>query len=219
MSQTGSVGILIADDHALVRRGISIILETEPGMHVVGQASDGLEAVQLSCELKPDVILMDLKMPRMDGVSAIRELSQRVPDIPVIVLTSFAEDDNILPAIKAGAVGYLLKDTTPEELARAIRLVASGQSSLDPSIARKLVRAISAPQPLEPKNPLTPRETEVLKLFAQGLSNREVSDKLVISEWTTRTHMRNILGKLDLNSRSQAILYALREGLVSLEAS
>jgi NarL family two-component system response regulator LiaR len=214
---TETIRILIADDHAIVRAGLRALIATEPGMEMVGEAADGVEAVLKSRSLHPDVILMDLVMPRMDGLEAIREIKKENPDVCILVLTSFAEDEKVFPAIKSGALGYLLKDSSPRELLQAIRDVYRGESSLHPTIARKLIRELNRPSDLPPaKEPLTEREVEVLKLVAQGLSNQEIADRLVVSERTVRTHVSNILAKLHLASRTQAALYALREGLASL---
>ena len=215
-----TVRILIVDDHAIVREGLRTLIASEPRMELVGEAADGVEAVSLARSLKPDVILMDLLMPRKDGLEAIDEIKQENPDVSILILTSFAEEDKVFPAIRAGALGYLLKDSSPQQLLQAIHDVSRGESSLHPSIALKLVREISQPSDLPPaKHPLTEREVDVLKLVAQGLTNQEIADRLVISEWTVRTHVRNILGKLHLANRTQAALYALREGLAELDQS
>jgi NarL family two-component system response regulator LiaR len=183
----------------------------------VGEANDGLDAISAARRLEPDVILMDLVMPGMDGLEATRRLTACQPAARILVLTSFHGDDKVFPAIKAGALGYLLKDSKPEELVEAIQQVHRGESSLHPSIARRLLRELSAPSDRanEPEC-LTDREIEVLRLVAQGQSNRQISVSLTISEATVRTHVSNILAKLNLNSRTQAALYALREGLASL---
>ena len=215
---TGEIRILIADDHAVVREGLRALIDTEPGMRLVGEAADGLEASQKSAALEPDVILLDLVMPRMGGLEAIREIKERNPRARILVLTSFAEDDKVFPAIKAGALGYLLKDASPSELLQAIRDVYRGEPSMHPTIARKLMRELRRPAELPPtEEPLTERELEVLQLVARGLSNQEIADELVVSERTVRTHVSNILGKLHLANRTQAALYALREGLARLE--
>jgi NarL family two-component system response regulator LiaR len=214
---SGTIQVLIADDHAIVRKGIRALLATEPGIEVVGEASNGQEVLAMAQQTEPDVVLMDLVMPGMDGLEATRLLTARLPKVSILVLTSFDGDDKVFPAIKAGALGYLLKDTGPEDLVQAIQQVYQGESSLHPSIARRLLRRISEPRkPSAEIDTLTDREIEVLRLVAQGKSNREISDKLTISEATVRTHVSNILSKLNLCSRTQAALCALREGLVSL---
>jgi NarL family two-component system response regulator LiaR len=212
------IRVLIVDDHGIVRKGIRALLVTESDIAVVGEAEDGRQAVAEAERLSPDIILMDLVMPGMDGIEAIRQIKSRQTEVRILVLTSFAADDKVFPAIKAGALGYLLKDSGPEELIRAIHQVYRGESSLHPMIARKLLQELSRPadQPPSPE-PLTEREVEVLQLVAQGRSNQEIADYLVISEATVRTHVSNILGKLHLASRTQAALYALRQGLASLE--
>lgn len=215
-----AIRVLIVDDHAVVRRGLQVIVATEPGMAVAGTASNGAEAVARAAELAPDVILMDLMMPVMDGIEAIGEIRAANPEARVLVLTSFAEGEQIFPAIRAGALGYLLKDSSPEELTAAIRDVYQGEPRLDSEVARKLMMGLSthdAPQP--PAESLTDREVDVLKLVARGLSNRRIAEELVISEGTVHTHVRNILTKLDLSNRTQAALYALRTGLSRLHDS
>ncbi len=212
------IRILITDDHVVVRRGTQALLATEPEIEVVGEAKNGEEAVAKALQVQPDVILMDLEMPVMDGIEAIRRITASRPDARILVLTSFATDDKVFPAIKAGALGYLLKDSSPDDLIRAIRQVHRGESSLHPTIARKLLQEMSRPMQKPPtEDPLTEREVEVLRLVAQGRSNQEIADELVISEATVRTHVSNILGKLHLASRTQAALYALKEGLASLD--
>lgn len=213
------IRVLIADDHAILRKGIRALLSTEADMEVVGEAADGLEAVAQARALRPDVILMDLVMPRMDGIEATRRVGTEVPGVRILVLTSFAADDKVFPAIKAGALGYILKDTGPAELLQAIHQVHAGQPSLEPSIALRVLQELSHPPPRQPPtpDPLTQRELEVLRLIARGRSNREIADELVITELTVRTHVSNILGKLHLASRTQAALHALKEGLASLD--
>lgn len=212
-----SIRILIADDHAIVRKGLRTLITHEPGLELVAEASNGLEAIDLARQHQPDVILMDLVMSKMDGITAIRAIKGEFADVRILVLTSFAEDDKVFPAIKAGALGYLLKDSTPEQLIEAIREVYRGEPSLHPRIAIKVMEELNRPPDLPPTNsPLTAREVEVLRLVAQGLDDREIAARLVISEWTVRTHVRNILNKLHLANRLQAALYALREGLADL---
>ena len=218
---TKPIRIFVADDHAIIRKGIRAMLETVPDIELVGEAVNGREAVSGVAKLRPDVILMDLVMPEMDGIEAIRHIKAQQPKACILVLTTFAGEDKIFPAIKAGALGYHLKDASPEELVQAIRQVYRGQPSLHPIIARKVLQELASPAAERPPTPepLTQREVEVLQLVAQGLDNQQIADKLVISEATVRTHVSNILGKLQLASRTQAVLYALREGLASLDTA
>ena len=213
LAQQAVIRILITDDHAVVREGLRTLISTEPGMKVVGEAANGLEAVQMACELNPDVILMDMAMPRMGGLEAIPKIKEQCPEAKLLVLTSFSDDETVFPAIKAGALGYMLKNTSPGRLLSAIRDVHQGKPSMSPDIASKLMRELQRKSNLPPtKDPLTDRELGVLKLVAQGLTNQEIADQLVISEGTVRTHVSNILSKLHLANRTQAALYALREG-------
>ncbi|MFO7742785.1 MAG: response regulator transcription factor [Anaerolineae bacterium] len=215
--QARPIRVLVVDDHVVVRRGIRALLGTVDEVQVVGEAPDGEEALERVKALRPDVILLDLLMPRMDGIEVTRRLVAEDPKTRILVLTSFAADDQVFPAIKAGALGYLLKDTGPEELVRAIRQVYRGESSLSPAVARKVLQELSRPLDRPPTpDPLTERELEVLQVVARGLSNQDIAAELMISEATVRTHVSNILGKLHLASRTQAALYALREGLASL---
>jgi NarL family two-component system response regulator LiaR len=208
------VRVLIVDDHAIVRKGIRALLSEAEGFEVVGEARTGQEAVLRAQESSPDVILMDVLMPGMDGIEATRQITSRQPKARILVLTSFAADNKVFPAIKAGALGYLLKDSSPEELVRAIRQVHRGEPSLHPTIARKLLQEIARPAELQPApEALTDREMTVLRLIAQGLSNQEIADRISVSEPTVRTHVSRILGKLHVASRTQAALYAVREGL------
>jgi NarL family two-component system response regulator LiaR len=211
------IRILIADDHAIVRRGLRTLIASEDRMEVAGEAADGVQAVALARDLQPDVVLMDLMMPRLTGLEAIAQIVAQNPEARILVLTSFSEDDQVFPAIKAGALGYLLKDASPEQLLQAIYDVHRGRSSLHPSIALKVIRELNNPPALPPtQSPLTPREVEVLRLVARGMTNQEIAGTLVLSERTVGNHVGNILGKLHLANRTQAALYALREGLVSL---
>ena len=212
------IRILVVDDHTIVRKGIRALLAEIEDIEVLGEASTGQEAITRAESLNPDVILMDLVMPEMDGIEAIRHISIHQPKARILVLTSFAADDKVFPAIKAGALGYLLKDSDPADLVRAVRQVHRGEPSLHPSIARKVLQELSQPVSHTPApEPLTDREVEVLRLLAKGLGNQELADQLVIAEVTVRTHVSNILSKLHLANRVQATLYALREGLTSLQ--
>jgi NarL family two-component system response regulator LiaR len=222
------IRILLVDDHAIVRDGLRAVLKLQPDIEVVGEAEDGQAAVSMAGSLAPDVVLMDLVMPGMDGIEAIRRIVAGRPESRILVLTSFSAEDKVFPAIKAGAMGYLLKDCDSEELVRAILQVQRGESSLHPKIARMLLQEMAAPRgagvsrsPPRPErptaDPLTERELDVLKLVAHGKSNREIADELVVAEGTVRTHVSNILSKLHLASRTQATLFALREGLTSLD--
>jgi NarL family two-component system response regulator LiaR len=209
------IRVLIADDHAIVRLGLRALIATEPGLEVVGEAVDGTDAVRKARSLCPDVIVLDLVMPRKDGIQATAEIRQEDPGARILVLTSFAEEDKLVPAFKAGAAGYLLKDSAPQDLLQAIRDVAQGASTLQPQIAHKLIRVLSRPAATVP---LTEREQEVACLVAQGRSNKEIARALVLSEPTVRTHVSHILRKLKLSNRTEVALYALREGLARPEA-
>ncbi|HEY1596031.1 MAG TPA: response regulator transcription factor [Thermoleophilaceae bacterium] len=210
-----SIRVLLVDDHAVVREGLRTFLELQDGMEVVGEAEDGRQAVAEAERLTPDVILMDLVMPVLDGVGAMRELRRKLPRVRVIVLTSFAEDDRLLPAIQAGAAGYLMKNVQPKELARAIRAAHAGEALLDPAVAARLVEAIAQPAGEEPRDELTPREHEVLSLIGQGLSNKRIALALGVSEKTVKTHVGHVLAKLGVTDRTQAALHAMRSGLLS----
>ncbi|HRJ40423.1 MAG TPA: response regulator transcription factor [Caldilineaceae bacterium] len=219
MAQT-PIRVLIVDDHGIVRKGTRALLERIPDFTVLGEASNGKEAVMQAAALQPDVILMDLMMPEMDGIEAIGLITASQPDSRILALTSFAADDKVFPAIKAGALGYMLKDADPEDLIRAIRQVYRGEPSLHPSIARKVLQELGrphTPSPAPGPDPLTERELEVLQLVAKGLSNQQMAQQLTVAEVTIRTHVSNILSKLHLANRVQATLYALREGLTTLE--
>ena len=212
------IRVLIVDDHTIVRRGIKALLAETDDIEVIGEADNGLEAVRLTRQLDPEIILMDLLMPKMDGIEATRQITTQMPHMRVLVLTSFVGDEKIFPAIKAGALGYLLKDSDPSELIRSIYKVYRGEPSLHSSIARKMMKEIMETPSAKPTpDPLTAREVEVLQLLAKGLSNDEIAAQLVVSEVTVRTHISHLLAKLHLANRVQATLYALREGLTSLD--
>jgi NarL family two-component system response regulator LiaR len=212
------IRVLLVDDHVIVRRGIRALLATQADIEVVDEAEDGREAVDKAERLCPDVVLMDLVMSAMDGIEATRRITARQPEVRILVLTSFATDDMVFPAIKAGALGYLLKDSSPEELVDAIHQVHRGEPTLHPMIARKVLQELSRPseQGLTPE-PLTEQETKVLQLVARGSNNKEIADGLGVGEAAVRVHVNHILAKLHLVSRTQAVLYALREGLASLD--
>ena len=210
--------VLVVDDHAIVRKGLKAVLDLVPDMEIVGEAENGKQAVKLDRELKPDVILMDLMMPEMDGITCIKEIRAQSPNARILVLTNFAGEDMVFPAIKAGAMGYHLKDSSPDALVNAVRQVSRGESALHPLIARKVLEELHAgPDRHLSEDPLTARELQVLRLIAQGRENHEIAGELVISEATVRTHVSNILTKLHLASRTQAALYALKEGLADLQ--
>jgi len=209
------IRVLIADDHAVVRQGLRTFLDLQADIDVVGEAADGEEAVAVAAEHAPDVILLDLVMPRLDGIGALRRLRETAPAARVIVLTSFGEDERLFTALRAGASGYLLKDVEPAELVRAIRAAHEGNSPLSPTIATRVVEEIAqgggAPAQVDD---LTPRERDVLILIAKGRSNKVIALELGVAEKTVKTHVSHILGKLDLTDRTQAALYAVRHGLV-----
>jgi NarL family two-component system response regulator LiaR len=205
--------VLIVDDHGVVREGLRAYLELEPDIQVVGEAKDGLEAVRRAAELQPDVVLMDLVMPNMDGVDATSRIKQQQPATHVIILTSFLDDERVVPAIRAGATSYLLKDVAATDLARAIRGARAGQAQLHPEVARRLMQQVTSPRKPDAGAQLTDREREVLRLLADGRSNKEIARSLVVSERTVKGHVSNILGKLGLQDRTQAALFAVRNGL------
>lgn len=210
------IRVLIVDDHTIVRKGTRALFVHIPDIEVVGEAANGLEAIDQVEALNPDVVLLDLVMPGMDGIEAIRHILAIRPNVRILALTSFASDDKVFPAIKAGALGYLLKDANTDELIEAVRQVFRGEPSLHPVIARKMLKELSKP-PGEKQVPLTDREVDVLKLVAKGMSNEAIAQELAIAEVTVRTHVSNILSKLRVSNRVQATLYALHEGLVSLD--
>jgi NarL family two-component system response regulator LiaR len=209
-----SIRILTVDDHSVVRQGLRMFLALDEELEVVGEAADGAEAVRLAHELAPDVVLMDLLMPGMDGIAATETIRRELPEIEVIALTSVLEDQAVYDAMRAGAIGYLLKDTQADELCKAIKAAAAGQVQLSPQAAARLIREVQVPESPET---LTPRETEVLRLLADGKSNREIGVELVIGIKTVKTHVSSILSKLGVSSRTQAALHAVRIGLVSLD--
>ena len=222
--QERKIGVLLVDDHAVVRQGLRMFIEMQPDMLIVGEGANGVEAVELAARLKPDVILLDLLMPEMDGIEATRRILKDNPRSHVLILTSFGDDEKVFPAIRAGAQGYLLKDIQPRDLVQAIRETHLGKAQLHPEVARKLMKVVSGDVPLQkpssaslPKElqELTEREREVLELIAGGLTNREIAEKMVISEKTVKTHVSNLLDKLDLEDRTRAAIWALKHGLGS----
>jgi NarL family two-component system response regulator LiaR len=214
---SASIRVLVVDDHLVVRAGIRALLATEPEIEVVGEASNGADAIVEALRLQPDVILMDLVMPQLDGIAAIEQIIAAQSTARILVLTSFEADDKVFPAIRAGALGYTLKDFGPADLVRAVQRVARGESSLHPVIARRVLQELAHPPQQPPTaGPLTEREVEVLRLVARGESNQEIATGLNIGEGTVRRHVSSILSKLHLASRTQAALYALREGLATL---
>jgi NarL family two-component system response regulator LiaR len=208
------IRVLIADDHGVVREGLRSFLALQDEIEVVGEAADGEEALEAVRRLSPDVALVDLVMPRLDGIEAIRRIREESPDTRVIVLTSFVDEDKMLPAVRAGAAGYLLKDIEPQELVAAIRTVHGGAALLHPAVVAELVREVATPR----GDGLTEREREVLVLIARGRANKAIAFELGVSEKTVKTHVSNILGKLGLTDRTQAALYAVRDGIADLEA-
>ncbi len=210
------IRVMLVDDHAVVREGLRSYLELEESLDIVGEASNGREAVRRAHELRPDVILMDLVMPEMDGIAATKAIREQHPNTKVIVLTSFVEEEKVIPAIQAGAAGYLLKNVSAPELVRAIKAAVGGQAQLDPLVARKLMERVTAP-PRDPEaalaDLLTDREREVLKLIASGYSNKEIARELVVSERTVKGHVSNILNKLGVQDRTQAALFAVKHHL------
>jgi two-component system, NarL family, response regulator LiaR len=209
-----AIRILIADDHSVVRQGLRMFLGLDPELEVVGEARDGAEALLRAHELHPDVVLIDLLMPVMDGIAAIAAIRRELPDVEVIALTSVLDDSSVIGAVRAGAIGYLLKDTEADDLRRAIKAAAAGQVQLSPKAAARLMREVRVPDSPEA---LTEREVDVLRLLAQGQANKQIARNLQIGEKTVKTHVSNILAKLGVPSRTQAALYAVRIGLVSTD--
>ena len=207
-----TIRILLADDHSVVRQGLKMFLALDDELDVIGEAENGAEALKMAHELQPDVVLMDLLMPVMDGITAIGHIRRELPDVEVIALTSVLEDASVVGAVRAGAIGYLLKDTEADALRKAIRADSQGQVQLSPQAAARLMREMR--QPEQQPEPLTERETDVLKLLAVGRANKEIARDLMIGEKTVKTHVSNILGKLGVQSRTQAALHAVRAGLV-----
>jgi len=217
LGTTELIRILIIDDHTIVRDGLQALISAEPGMQVIGVGSDGIEAVEMALALNPDVILLDLFMPRKDGVQATAEIKKNNPAARILILTSFAEDHQVFSAVKAGAMGYLMKDSSSDDLIQAIRDVYQNKPALQPAIARKLMRDIQGEAgQSQTEGALTEREIEILQMVAQGRTNQQIADELFLSERTVRTHITNILAKLRLENRTQAALYALREGIAHL---
>ena len=211
-----AIRILIVDDHAVVRQGLRMFLALDPELDVIGEAGDGVEALEQARRLRPDVVLMDLLMPRMDGVAATAAIRGELPDVEVIALTSVLEDDAVIGAVRAGAMGYLLKDTQADDLCRAIKAAAAGQVQLSPHAAARLLREVRAPESPET---LTERESAVLRLLARGKANKEIARELAVGEQTVKSHVGHILAKLGVQSRTQAALHAVRIGLVPADAA
>ncbi len=209
-----AIRVLVVDDHAVVREGLRAFLELQDGIEVVADAADGQEAVEAAARLRPDVILMDLVMPRLDGIAAMRVLRETAPKARVIVLTSFLDDDKLLPALRLGAAGYLLKNARPEEVARAVRAAHAGETLLDPVVAARLVETLAAAGGEEPLDRLTPREREVLVLLGRGFPNKLIARELGVAEKTVKTHVGHVLAKLGVTDRTQAAVVAVRAGLV-----
>ncbi|MGZ4400761.1 MAG: response regulator [Gaiellaceae bacterium] len=206
------IRVLVVDDHAVVREGLRTFLELQDGIEVAGEAADGAEAIDVAERIQPDVVLMDLVMPRLDGLAAMRALRERLPQIRVVVLTSFFDDEKLLPALRAGAAGYLLKNAQPQEVARAVRAAHAGEALLDPAVAARLVDTLAGGK--EPLDRLTPREREVLELLGRGFPNKLIARELALSEKTVKTHVGNVLAKLGVTDRTQAAVLAVRAGLV-----
>jgi two-component system, NarL family, response regulator LiaR len=212
------IRVLVVDDHEVVRGGLRAFLELQDGIEVAGEAADGEQAIEAVARIRPDVVLMDLVMPRTDGIEALRVLRERSPDTRVIVLTSFLDDDKLLPALRSGAAGYLLKNAQPNEIARAVRAAYAGEAVLDPVVAARLVEALEAGGSDEPLDRLTPREREVLVLIGRGFPNKRIAQELRVSEKTVKTHVGHVLGKLGVVDRTQAAILAVRAGLVDRKA-
>jgi NarL family two-component system response regulator LiaR len=212
------IRVLIADDHAVVREGLRTFLELQDGIAVVGEAADGSQAVEQAASLDPAVILMDLVMPELDGLNAMRAIRERAPSTRVIVLTSYLDDDTLLPALRAGAAGYLLKNAQPQEIVRAVRAAAAGEALLDPVVAARVVETLAAEGHEEPLDRLTPRERQVLILIGRGFPNKLIARELGLSEKTVKAHVSRVLAKLDVTDRTQAAVIAVRAGLVEVRS-
>jgi DNA-binding NarL/FixJ family response regulator len=214
---TGTIRVLIADDQRVIRQGLTLLLGLLPGVEVIGAARDGEQAIGIAVEQRPDIVLMDLRMPRCDGVEATRRLRQQAADVKVIVLTTYADDRSVVEALRAGARGYLTKDAGAEEISRALAAVVRGEAAIDPAVQHHVVNAVAAgpPGPPEPALPdgLTPREAEVLSLIAEGLANTEIAARLVVSEATVKSHINHLFAKIGARDRAQAVSYAYRHGL------
>jgi two-component system, NarL family, response regulator LiaR len=208
------IRVLVADDHAVVREGLRALLELQDGIEIAGEAADGEQAVEAAVRLRPDVVLMDLVMPQLDGLAAMRALREQLPGARVIVLTSFLDDDKLLPAMRAGAAGYLLKNATPREVVRAVRAAHAGEAVIDPVVAARLVETLAASGDDEPVDRLTAREREVLVLIGRGFPNKLIARELGVSEKTVKTHVGHVLAKLGVTDRTQAAVLAVRSGLV-----
>lgn len=206
------IRVLVVDDHAVVREGLRTFLELQDGIEVAGEAADGAEAIDVAERIQPDVVLMDLVMPRLDGLAAMRALRERLPQTRVVVLTSFFDDEKLLPALRAGAAGYLLKNAQPQEVARAVRAAHAGEALLDPAVAARLVDTLAGGK--EPLDRLTPREREVLELIGRGFPNKLIARELALSEKTVKTHVGHVFAKLGVTDRTQAAVLAVRAGLV-----
>jgi len=208
-----AIRVLLADDHSVVRQGLRMLLSLDAELQIAGEAADGAEALRLARELRPDVVVMDIMMPRMDGIAATEAIRRELPDTEVLALTSAADDESVVGAIRAGAIGYLLKNSEPGDVIQAIKAAAAGQVQLSPEAATRLMRGVAPAQPADGGEPLTERETDVLRLLARGMANKEIARELRIGEKTVKTHVSNVLAKLGVQSRTQAALLATRMGI------
>jgi NarL family two-component system response regulator LiaR len=208
-----AIRVVLADDHSVVRQGLRMLLSLDAELQIAGEAADGAEALRLARELRPDVVVMDIMMPRMDGIAATEAIRRELPDTEVLALTSAADDESVVGAIRAGAIGYLLKNSEPGDVIQAIKAAAAGQVQLSPEAATRLMRGVAPAQPADGGEPLTERETDVLRLLARGMANKEIARELRIGEKTVKTHVSNVLAKLGVQSRTQAALLATRMGI------